>query len=143
MKKILALVVAVLMIAAMAVPAMAAVTMDTAVTVDGLMVNDAYKLYQVLTWDQTAGAWKLAPGFTGLQLNNKTAEADVVKEITDGITQDEANTIAAMTAAASGAPETKTTGIIKSGTSFTYDIASGTDTSTLGLYMAVITAGTP
>ncbi len=143
MKKILALVVAVMMLAAMAVPALAAVTMDTTVTVDGLMVNDAYKLYQVLTWSQSEGAWKLATGFTGLQLNGKTAEADVVKEITDGITQDEANTIAAMTAAASGAPETKTTGTIKSGTSFTYDIASATDTSTLGLYMAVITAGTP
>ena len=142
MKKLLALVVAALMIMTMAIPAMAAVTMDTSIAVNGLMAGDQYKLYQVLTWDQSAGAWKLAPGFTGLQLNGKTAEADVVKEITDGITQAEANVIAAQIA--TGSPAVKASGTIATGsTSFSYAIDSATDTSTLGLYMAIITAGTP
>ncbi len=153
-KKSFALVLATAMLLAIAAPAMAAVNMDTAVTVDGLMAGDAYKLYQVLTWNQTAGEWQLATGFTDLTGNTTVFPADnddntnraqeVVAAIVNGIDQTEADAIAAMTAAATGAPATKATGTIASGdSSFSYTVASATDTANLGLYMAVITAGTP
>ena len=153
MKKILALVVAALMMLSVMAPAIAEDVADTKITVDGLMVNDAYKLYQVLTWDQTTGSWKLADGFTGLtgnntvfpadQDDNTTREQEVVKAIVDGITQDEANAIAAMTALETGAPSTKATGTIESGSKFEYAVSADNNYANMGLYMAVITAGTP
>ena len=144
------------MLLAMAVPAMAAVEMDTSISVSGLMENDAYKLYQVLTWNQDAGEWQLAAGFDTVadystdlfpadDKDTTSRAQEIVKAIVDGLSQDQVNAIAAITAKATGAPSTKTTGTIGASDSgaFQYAIASATDTSTLGLYMAVITAGTP
>ena len=122
----------------------AAVVKDTEVTVNGLLPNDVVKFYQVLTWNQTAGEWQLAEGFTTLKLTDNASEtqADTVAAIVDGITQAEARKIAALTNLASGGPTAKNTVTVgEGGTSATYAIPTGDEN--LGLYMGVITAGDP
>ena len=144
-----------MIVASMSV-AFAAVEMDTSISVSGLMAEDAYKLYQVLTWNQEAGEWQLAAGFNSTDDYNTTLfpaddkdstsrAQEIVKAIVEGLSQDQVNAIAAITAKSTGAPSTKTTGTIAAADNgaFSYTIASATDTSTLGLYMAIITAGTP
>jgi len=142
--------------------ALAAVTVkDTDVSVGGLMNNDVVKFYQVLTWNQTAGEWQLAEGFGGLTSNstvfpadtddNTSREQEVVAAIIAGISQEQANAIAAQTALATGGPSMKGSAVtVSNATSATatdgtasYTVPTTTDDSGLGLYMGVITAGNP
>lgn len=156
MKKIFALVLATMMLMSM----MAAFAedptlgLDTSVSVTGLMEGDALKLYQVLTWDDASSSFKLAAGFTGLtedttnfpvDEDDKTSrEQEVIADIIDGITQTQANAIAAYTKTIDEAKDTATIG---DSASYTYTLEKGDDNkplhSELGMYMAVITAGTP
>ena len=69
MKKILALLLAMMMLVAMAMPAMAAegAPADTSISVSGLSNGDTVNFYQVLKFDETAtttGGWVNATGFT-------------------------------------------------------------------------------
>ena len=151
MKKILSLALALMLLAAMAIPAMAAVTKDTAVSVSGLQSDDVVKFYHVLDWDQDNGVWVVNSQFAALK--NSTAfpddededtddDAEVVAAILDGITQDEANAIAAL---AKNATAINPDDVVTNGTStYTLPKTSGeVNDAALGLYMAIITAGSP
>lgn len=96
-KKMMALVIAMVMVLAMSsMAAFAAggdLTVDDKVTVSGFEKGDTVKAYQFITWVDGEG-WKLATGITGITLD----------DITDGLDKDElatlasANNIAKMTA---------------------------------------------
>ena len=72
MKRIVALLLATVMVMAMSMSAMAAQgeqTLDTSISVSGLEEGDTVDFYQVLEFDQnakTTGGWKAAAGFTTL-----------------------------------------------------------------------------
>ena len=130
-----------MMVAAM-IPAMAAFAYDTSVSVEGLQAGDTVKYYQVLDWDQTNGTWKLAAGFTSLASDTVNFATDVVADIINGLNQDQANAIAALAADAT----VKYTDSNIAGTTSTYTLPATDDAAKLaavGLYMGVITAGTP
>lgn len=90
---------------AVSVPALAAQgVLDGDISVTGLDDSDKVSYYQILveatdTSDTTAyKSWKLAEGFTGLTIDGKTGAEAVEAILTSGITQDQANAIAALAA---------------------------------------------
>ena len=155
MKKILALVVAALMLIGMMsvafaddpAPAAAATPtlgLDGTVSITNLMAGDVVKLYQVLTWSDTANDFVLAAGFEGLRFADGQTAADAVAALKDSITQAEANAVAAYTKTATAKDVTDPA---LTGTTYSYTLPTGTDGKTthdaLGMYVGVITAGTP
>jgi len=110
MKKILALLVAVLLIAASMSVAFAD-PVTGSITVDGLATGDTIKYYQVIQWDETDG-WELTTNFESL--DNSIFKEVVGNSTTSGkITDASAIAIAALAGTADG------TGSVTSGTSWT------------------------
>ena len=133
---------------------------DTSVGISGLTAGDVVAFYQVLTWNQTEGAYRLTDGFAGLRSSTAFAttltgsedgyaakrDAEIVKLITDnsGLTQAQASAIAAYAATASKVGSDIT--VAGEATSVTYELPKTNDvvnSDALGLYMGVITAGNP
>lgn len=167
MKKIFALVLAMMLVLSM-VSALAetAAAADTSVGIEGLTAGDVVSFYQVLTWNQDEGAYRLADGFTGLRNSTEFATAltgseadyaakrdeEIVKAIVDqsGLTQTQASAIAAYAASASkvvvASPSTTEITVKEGATSVTYELPKTNgvvNSNALGLYMGIITAGNP
>jgi len=138
LRKVMTLVIAAIMALAVSVPALAAQgALDGDISVTGLDNSDKVSYYQILveaadTSDTTAyKGWKLAEGFTGLTIDGKTGAEAVEAILTSGITQDQANAIAALAANATA-----------KGTNMA--VTNGTwkvDEPAAGLYMVLVTAG--
>ena len=151
MKKILALLLAMMMLVAMAMPAMAAegVPADTSISVSGLSDGDTVNFYQVLKFDETAtttGGWVNATGFTltdteiqkmlGLDTNGKPVDTTATGYNPDdyGIDAALAATIARM--AQTAAKFKNVPAVEGSATQATTQIGDA------GLYLALVTPGT-
>lgn len=125
LKKVLALVIAMVMTLAMVAPAFAAAgdrTVDAKVTVDGFEAGDTVTAYQFITWVDGEG-WKLAEGITGITL------ADI--EGKEALTKEQLETLASAANIAKMTPVTGTT------TGTTWEKVCGT-MDTAGSYLILV-----
>lgn len=121
LKKVLALVIAMVMVMAMGATAFAAdgdLTVDEKVTVTGFEEGDTVTAYQFITWDAENNQWKVADG-VGLTL----------EQITDGLTKEELGTLAQHT--------DKMTPVTGTTTGATWEKTCGT-VATAGTYLILV-----
>jgi LPXTG-motif cell wall-anchored protein len=148
-KKMMALIIAFVMVVGTLSMMSFAATADSSVTISGLDNGDKVSLYQILKWDEdSATGWVFIEPFDDLldetgtspfatKLTNPTdAERydEVLGMITDNISFEEANVIASLAKTA-----TKADTLTAANNKVTYNITTGKE----GLYMAVIGAVDP
>jgi fimbrial isopeptide formation D2 family protein/LPXTG-motif cell wall-anchored protein len=128
LKRLLALVLAVMMVASLCSFAFAAD--DTSVTITGLDENDAVKLYQVLKWENGTG-WVLTDAFASLSTTGIDA---IIAGTTATLSKADVEAITNFVKAASPAITPTKNGSVASGET------SYTETVDLGLYLALVNA---